>query len=123
LQEKSTYMKKQKSRTLIPCVVMSVDCQCWIFMDGYYTNTSYPISDITSVNRRIHMYLANVNCRKTDAARAAYSAGDSGNQRTHHNLPPELHTPRHHDQRHNKLRPFSAIRHQMQLQTMFFVNY
>jgi hypothetical protein len=50
LQEKSTYMQKQKSRTLIPSVVMSVDCQCWIFVDGYYTNTSYPISDIRNVH-------------------------------------------------------------------------
>jgi hypothetical protein len=39
-----------KSQTLIPCVVMSVDCQCWIFVDGYYTNTSYPVSDIRIVH-------------------------------------------------------------------------
>jgi hypothetical protein len=78
---------------------------------------------LTSVTRRIQVYFVNVDWRETDAGRKAYSAGDTGNQRTHHNLPPELHTPRHHVQCHNKLRLFSAIRHQMQLQTMFFVNY
>jgi hypothetical protein len=41
-----------KSWTLIPCacVVMSIDCQCWIFVDGYYMNTSYPVSDIRIVH-------------------------------------------------------------------------
>jgi hypothetical protein len=34
----------------IPCVVMSIDCQCWIFVDGYYTNTIYAVLDIRIVH-------------------------------------------------------------------------
>ena len=38
----------QKSRTLIPCVVMSVDCQCWIFVNGYSQTLAmqYRISEL-----------------------------------------------------------------------------
>jgi hypothetical protein len=47
---KGTGTHMQKSQTLIPCVVRSVDCQCWIFVDGYYTNTIYAVSDIRIVH-------------------------------------------------------------------------
>jgi hypothetical protein len=52
----------------------------------------------SSVNRRIQVYRANVICRKTDATRAAYNTGDTGNRRQHNNLYRELHTPPHHVQ-------------------------
>ena len=49
-RESSSWRWLQKSRTLIPSVEISVDCQSWIFVNGYHTNTSYPVSDIRIVH-------------------------------------------------------------------------
>jgi hypothetical protein len=56
-------------------------------------------------------------------ARHTIQVGDTGNQRAHHNLPPELHTPPHHVQRHIYLRQFAAFQQQIQQQTMLNINY